>query len=254
MPSVPGLRSCYAKVGRLVYFGRMLDKIRLHAAGRLPADYHANLGVGFDGRTCAFLGLGYPDLVARVKAGGTDEEILAWAHARGGPRTDDECYRWNRFMMKIGWRDDRTAVLRQRIIAYGLAVEHYQKYEVIWNGNDGTDIFFQNEMPYDPPSQAAWMEAPGVNGWAAFKVARNVRSFHGYGMGSYSYFNQGVDIYAANAFEVPSNLPAGSLHNLLTIFLSTDGAGGITNVVNNTGGSSTIANPDTPVTVVNYPQ
>ena len=66
-----------------------------------------------------------------------------------------------------------------------------QKYEVIWNGNGGTDIFFQNEMPYDPPRQADWMEAPGVDGWAAFKVANTVTSFKGYGMGSYSFFNQG---------------------------------------------------------------
>jgi hypothetical protein len=117
----------------------------------------------------------------------------------------------------------------------------------------GRDIFLQNEMPYDPPSQAAWMEAPGVNGWAAFKVANNVKNFKGYGMGSYSFFNQGINIYAANAFEVPTKLPAGSLNDLLTIFLNTDGAGGILNVVNGTGGSSTIANPDTPVTVVSYP-
>jgi hypothetical protein len=74
-------------------------------------------------------------------------------------------------------------------------------------------------MPYDPPSQAAWMEAPGVDGWAAFKVADTVTSFSGYGMGSYSFFNQGVDIFAAHAFEVPTTLPAGSLHDLLTIFL-----------------------------------
>ena len=52
------------------------------------------------------------------------------------------------------------------------------------------------------------MEAPGVDGWAAFKVANNVHSFSGYGMGSYSFFNQGVDIFAANAFEVPATLPA----------------------------------------------
>jgi gluconokinase len=148
MPSVPGLRSCYAKVGRLVYFGRMLDKIRLHAAGRLPADYHANLGVGFDGRTCAFLGLSYPDLVARVKAGGTDEEILAWAHARAGPRTDDECYRWNRFMMKIGWRDERTAALKQRIIDYGLV------------GNPIETFFDLNDYDegYDPVGTQAWLD------------------------------------------------------------------------------------------------
>jgi len=73
-------------------------------------------------------------------------------------------------------------------------------------------------------------------------------------MGSYSFFNQGVSIYAANAFEVPANLPASSLHDLLTIFLDASaGSGGILNVINNTGGSSTAANPDVPVTVVSYP-
>jgi hypothetical protein len=157
----------------------------------------------------------------------------------------------------VGWTsntaDTGVIVNGDNVTAYGLFVEHYQKYEVIWNGNGGTDIFFQNEMPYDPPSQAAWMEAPGVNGWAAFKVADTVTSFSGYGMGSYSFFNQGVNIYAANAFEVPTTLPAASLHDLLTIFLSTAGSGGILNVVNDTGGSSTVANPDKPVTVVSYP-
>ena len=90
---------------------------------------------------------------------------------------------------------------------------------MIWNGQRGTVIFFQNEMPYDPPSQEAWMEAPGVDGWAAFKIADSVRSFSGYGMGSYSFFNQGVEIFAARAFEVPTTLPPGSLHDFLTIFL-----------------------------------
>src|SRR6266851_3956481 len=157
----------------------------------------------------------------------------------------------------VGWTnntaDTGVIVNGDNVTAYGLFVEHYQKYEVIWNGNGGTDIFFQNEMPYDPPSQAAWMEAPGVNGWAAFKVASTVTSFSGYGMGSYSFFNQGVSIFAANAFEVPATLPAGSLHDLLTIFLSTAGSGGILNVVNGIGGSSTTANHDIPVTVVSYP-
>ncbi len=157
----------------------------------------------------------------------------------------------------VGWNtntaDTGVIINGDNVTAYGLFVEHYQKFEVIWNGNGGTDIFFQNEMPYDPPSQAAWMEAPGVNGWAAFKITNRVTSFSGYGMGSYSFFNQGVNIFAANAFEVPATLPAGSLHDLLTIFLSTAGAGGISNVINNTGGSSTVANPDTPVTVVSYP-
>jgi hypothetical protein len=155
----------------------------------------------------------------------------------------------------VGWNsntaDTGVIVNGDNATAYGLFVEHYQRYEVIWNGNGGTDIFFQNEMPYDPPSQAAWMETPGVDGWAAFKVADTVTSFSGYGMGSYSFFNQGVSIYAANAFEVPATLPSSSFHDLLTIFLN--GSGGILNVINGTGGSATSANPDTPVTVVSYP-
>ena len=158
----------------------------------------------------------------------------------------------------VGWTsntaDTGVIVNGDNVTAYGLFVEHYQKYETIWNGNGGTVVFFQNEMPYDPPNQAAWMEAPGVDGWAAFKVGDAVTRFHGYGMGSYSFFNQGVNIYAAHAFEVPATLPPGSLHNLLTVFLDpSHGLGGILNVVNDTGGPSTIANPDVPVTVVNYP-
>ena len=124
MAHVPGLRSCYAKVGRLVYFGRMLDKIRLHAAGNLPEEYRNNLGDEqinvFDGRCCRFLGIRYADLRARTLAGGTDEEILAWAHAHGTPRTDEECHIWNRFLVKLGWRDERSNVLPQRIRDSGL--------------------------------------------------------------------------------------------------------------------------------------
>jgi gluconokinase len=126
MPNLPGLRSPYAKVGRIVYFGRMLDKLRLHAAGQLPPEFSANLGdttsPGFyDARCCRFLGLAYADLKPRVLAGGTDEEHLAWAHAHGTARTDEECHVWNRFMMKLGWRDERSAALQQRIGEYGIA-------------------------------------------------------------------------------------------------------------------------------------
>jgi hypothetical protein len=67
------------------------------------------------------------------------------------------------------------------------------------------------------------------------------------------FFNQGVDIFASRAFEVPGDLPVASLDDLLTIFLNKDASGGIRHVINDTGGSSTKANPDTPVTVVSYP-
>lgn len=117
MPNVPGLRSPYAKVGRLVYFGRMLDKIRLHAAGKLPeADYAANLGKGFDSRCCSFLRMQYDELKARVLKGDlNDEQLLAWVDERGGRRTDEECEVWCGFMAKRGWRDVGAEVLARRI-------------------------------------------------------------------------------------------------------------------------------------------
>jgi hypothetical protein len=157
----------------------------------------------------------------------------------------------------VGWTDNvgntGVTVNGDDVMAYGLFVEHYQKAEVIWNGRDGTDIFFQNEMPYDPPSQAAWMENPATDGYPAFLVTSHAADFSGYGMGSYSFFNQGVPIFATNAFEA-DNPPGLALHDMLTIFLNANGgSGGIDHVVNGTGGSSTAANPDTPVNVVSYP-
>ena len=139
MPSVPGLRSCYDKTGRLVYFGRMLDKIRLQAAGRLPADYVGNLGKGFDARCCSFLGVDYPTLKDRVLQGGTNEEILAWGHERGGPRTDDQCLLWNCFLMKRGWRDDVTATLRERIVQYGLVGKPIETFFDLNEYDEGRD-------------------------------------------------------------------------------------------------------------------
>ncbi len=152
MPHVPGLRSCYAKVGRLVYFGRMLDKLRLEAAGRLPADYQRNLGDGqqltFDGRCCRFLGVPYDALRERTLTGGTDEEILAWAHARGTPRTDEECHMWNRFLLKLGWRDERSHVLPERIRAAGLTGKPIETIVDHIEYDEGRD----------PVAQRAWEE------------------------------------------------------------------------------------------------
>ncbi len=157
----------------------------------------------------------------------------------------------------VGWTDNTAAtgleVDGNDVTAYGLAVEHYQQAEVLWKGQGGTDIFFQNENPYDPPSQAAWMEAPGVYGWPAFKIADNVTSFKGYGMGAYSNFTAGPNIISSHAFEVPATLPPASLNDLLTVFLSTASFGGIEHVINNTGGSATVANPSVPVAVTSYP-
>ena len=94
----------------------------------------------------------------------------------------------------VGWTsntaDNGLTVNGNDVTAYGLAVEHYQKNEVVWNGQGGEDIFFQNEMPYDPPSQAAWMSSPTTDGYPAFVITPRVTSFTGYGLGSYCFFNQ----------------------------------------------------------------
>jgi hypothetical protein len=157
----------------------------------------------------------------------------------------------------VGWTsntsDTGLIVNGDNVTAYGLFVEHFQKSEVIWNGKGGSDFFFQNEMPYDPPSQAAWMSSPTTDGFSAFVVSPNVTSFQGYGMGSYSFFNQGVPIFATQAFLSP-NTPGVQFHDLLTIFLdAVHGSGGINSVINGVGGSSTAANADTPVDVTSYP-
>ncbi|HEU5271165.1 MAG TPA: glycosyl hydrolase family 28-related protein [Jatrophihabitans sp.] len=154
----------------------------------------------------------------------------------------------------VGWTqntaDTGLIVNGDDVTATGLFVEHYQKFQVIWNGTNGSDVFFQSELPYDVPNQAAWMSSPSTLGYAAVKVTG--AGFTGYGMGTYSFFNQGVDIFAAHAYEVPTS--GVELHDLLTVFLdASKGKGGILNVVNDTGGPSTIANPDVPVTVVSYP-
>src|SRR5271154_3388501 len=98
MQKITGLRSPHAKVGRIVCFGRMLDKARLNARGVLPPDYQANLGEQkpnqFDSRLCRFLGVPYADILARTQKGGCDEEILSWVHARGTARSDEDCLIW----------------------------------------------------------------------------------------------------------------------------------------------------------------
>jgi hypothetical protein len=169
----------------------------------------------------------------------------------------DDIWAWRADHGKgVGWTgnvgDTGVVVNGDHVTGYGLFVEHYQKYEVIWNGKNGTDIFFQNEMPYDPPSQAAWMANQRTDGYPAFLITHQAAGFHGYGMGSYSFFNQGVRILATTAFET-ANPPGSELRDLFTIFLSTAGSGGIDHVVNGTGRSSTAANPDAPVDVVSYP-
>jgi hypothetical protein len=155
----------------------------------------------------------------------------------------------------VGWTtntaDTGVIVNGDNVKAYGLFVEHFQKFEVIWNGRDGEDVFFQNEMPYDPPSQSAWMSSPTTDGYAAFLVTPHGQGFQGYGMGSYSFFNQGVPVFATQAFQSPAS--GVQFHNIFTLFLNKTASGGINSVINGCGGPSIAANADTPIDVNLYP-
>jgi Domain of unknown function (DUF5069) len=108
------VRSPAEKLGGLVYFGRMLDKIRVHARGELPSDYVQNLGRGFDAKCCAFLHIDYDELAKRVKEGATDDEALEWAFSSGRRPNDKEMTMWNEFMRKFAWRDEAAETLERR--------------------------------------------------------------------------------------------------------------------------------------------
>jgi hypothetical protein len=151
----------------------------------------------------------------------------------------------------VGWTsntaDTGVVVNGDNVSATGLFVEHYQRYEVVWNGENGRTIMFQNEMPYDPPNQAAWQH-DGTLGFAAYKVADHVTSHEGWGLGSYCFFNVDPTIHAARAFEVPVT-PGVKMHDLLTLSITNHGT--IDHVVNDTG-APTDAGTHTS-TVVSYP-
>jgi hypothetical protein len=157
----------------------------------------------------------------------------------------------------VGWTvnkgDTGLVVTGNDVTAYGVAVEHYQKNEVIWSGQGGTDIFFQNELPYDPPTQSDWMKSPSQDGYPAFLVTPNVRTFQGYGMGSYVVFiDTTATLYDAEAFESPDT-PGVQFNDIFGVWIA--GSGGDNSIINGVGGPVTSTNPGTvePVDVTSYP-
>lgn len=119
---IPGLRSPYETVGGLVVFGRMVDKIRLHHAGILPAAWAEamNAANGLDARCCRFMKIRYEELVAEVIAGKSDAELFTWACDRGRQPDAEAIEVWNGFMMKMGWRDEFTVRVVFRLEEAGL--------------------------------------------------------------------------------------------------------------------------------------
>jgi hypothetical protein len=166
-----------------------------------------------------------------------------------------------------GWTynkgDTGVVVSGDNVTAYGLAVEHYQKTEVLWTGQGGTSIFYQNELPYDPPSQAAWNQSATQLGYPAFEVSPNVTSFNGYGMGTYVVFiNTNATLWDSMAYEAP-NKPGVKFTDAMDLFISStcsvngncptpSQSGGLQSVIDGAGGSATDANPTTVVDVDSY--
>ena len=138
---IPGLRSPHDTVGDIVHFGRMLDKIKLHAQGKLPAEYHQNLGKGFDGRVCSLLGVKYEDVIARVKLGGEDQDILEWCFTSGRKPSEEEIEIFNSYLRKRGWRDDASPRLAQRKKEYGISDrDEVQTFFDIIDVDEGRDV------------------------------------------------------------------------------------------------------------------
>jgi hypothetical protein len=226
-----------------------------------PVNSRVLLSVGTPGT--GFSSAGDPDLVQDVffRIGGAETTPVAATvslldNARNSIIDDVWAWRADHGGL-VSWTDNTAAtgvvVTGSDVTAYGLAVEHYQKNEVIWSGQRGMDVFFQNELPYDPPSQPDWMASPTQDGYPAFLVTPNVKSFQGYGMGSYVVFTQTTaTLHDAEAFQAPDT-PGVQFHNVFGVWIT--GSGGLDSVINGTGGPVTSTNPGTvePVDVTSYP-
>ena len=135
----------------------------------------------------------------------------------------------------VGWslntNENGLVVNGDNVIAYGLFVEHEQQFQVLWNGNGGRTYFYQSEIPYDPPDQASFTSAPGVNGWASYKVAGKVTSHEAWGLGIYSVFRH-PDVVLSHAIETP-RAPGIRFHHMITVALRNLGA--IDHVIDDVG-------------------
>ena len=155
--------------------------------------------------------------------------------------TDTE--RWNTNIGRNG-----VVVNGDKVTANGLFVEHFQQYNTVWNGDDGTTILYQNELPYDPPTQADWMNG-SVEGWAGYKVGDGARTHTLHGGGVYVFNRNNPSIHTENGFEVPDT-PGVRLHHIMTVNL---GAGTVDHVVNGVGDAADTTRVGAPVYILDYP-
>jgi hypothetical protein len=142
---------------------------------------------------------------------------------------------------EVGWTKNLSAnglvVNGDDVTVYGLFVEHHQQFQVLWNGERGRTYFYQSEIPYDPPNQPSYSSAPGVKGWASYKVADNIKQHEAWGLGVYSVFRH-LDVDLTRAIEVP-RAPGVRFHHMITVAL--DDKGEISNVIDDAGGPTKVA-------------
>ena len=112
--------SAYQETLGMIYFARMLDKIRLNASGTLREDFVENLGSGLDGRCADFLNVSYSEIVVQVLRGVSDEELLKWCFEGGRNLTENDIFIWNGYMRKVGWNDGVSEILVRRKKESGL--------------------------------------------------------------------------------------------------------------------------------------
>ena len=122
-------RSPYDTEGGIVHFPRMLDKIRLHAVGELAEDYVSRLGQGMDGFLCEFLGVKYADVVHQVEEGRGDGEMLRWCFRHGHKRSKSDILHFNKFLLKLGWRDEDIGIT-ERLEDYKQAAGHADRDDI----------------------------------------------------------------------------------------------------------------------------
>ncbi len=224
------------------FFGWPLPAGGLFSHARNPSslnDIDLRIGGASVGRATTALEVDSSDVIL--------DDIWAW-RADHGVAADGSDVGWT-----VNPADHGLVVNGNRVTALGLVAEHFEKSEVVWNGNGGETIFFQNELPYDVPSQAAWTyrtPTATYNGYPAYEVTSGVRTHQAYGLGMYSFFNQGLNIMEDNAMLVPT-VPGVQIHNAGTVFLT--GSGQISHVIDGVGAAANASFADQVSGVVTYP-
>ena len=171
------------------------------------------------------------------------DHIWVWRADHGVEGFSGDTERWNTNTGRNG-----VVINGDNITATGLFVEHFQEYNTIWNGENGTTILYQNELPYDPPTQADWMNG-SIEGWAGYKVGDHVTIHTLYGGGVYVFNQNNPSIHTENGFEVPET-PGVQLYHIMTVNLS---AGTIDHVVNGVGDAADTTRIGVPVYIIQYP-